>query len=350
MKLWPARRVPYLIAEVGVNHDNDLARAHALIRLAAAAGADAVKFQAYRSHLLAAAYAPAYWDTTKTPETSQRALFDQHPAFTVAEYTALARTCAACGVDFLVTAFDTELVDALDPLVPAWKVASADLTNRPYLAHIARKGKPVLLSTGAANLGEITGAVAFLRTHGAPVVIVLHCVLTYPCSPAAANLRAIRTLETVGADAVGYSDHVPANWYIVPLAYVLGATVIEKHFTDDITRPGNDHHHAWDGESLRAARGTCREITPALGTGNRLTVPAHELPARRHARRSWHAARDLVPGDILTPGDVVALRPGHGVPPDTDLTGYRVVQPVPAGQVIVWADVTTTVASGAGIR
>lgn len=344
----------YFIAEVGGNHEGDLTTAVDMVDAAARAGADAVKFQWYKVDRLVTADAPAYWDTSKESAQTQRALFDRCDGFGEAEFEILRARCWARGVDFLCTPFDPETVPLLDRMgVPAFKIASADLTNLPLLEAVRATGKPVILSTGASTAAEIAGAVDRFRQVD---VGVLHCVLNYPTAPHHANLRAISRLRDVmlalGAWILpiheprwaGWSDHVvPLGriaWSVV-VAYLMGARIIEKHFTLDYSQPGNDHYHSMDPKILRATRETIDgAIRPLLGTGDRDTVGEHEQAARLHARRSVVTTRDLEAGHVLTAADLTLKRPGHGFPPAelARLLGVPVSRAVAADTVLTPED------------
>lgn len=332
---------PYVIAEIGVNHGGDFGLAKRLIELAREGGAHAAKFQTYKAGRLASRHSPAYWDTTKEPATSQYALFQRYDTFGPAEYRALADHCGKVGIDFLSTPFDLEAVDLLDPLMPAFKVASADITNVPLLRAVARRGKPVLLSTGAATLPEIAFAVDTVRGAGAEDIALLHCVLNYPTPYENAELGTIRELIRVFPDAaVGYSDHtVPTpGMEVLQSAVLLGATVLEKHFTHDKTLPGNDHYHAMDVDDLkRFFEGLAFQRT-VLGGGRKRVD--HEARAREHARRSLVAARDLKAGAVLAEADLVAKRPAHGISPVhwDAVIGRRLARDVAEDALLAWED------------
>lgn len=279
----------YLIAEIGVQHRNDRVLAGELITAAARAGADAVKFQAYRADWLATKESAPYWDTYKIPASTQWDYFHQTEAAPFEFYADMAAHAAASGVAFLCTAFDEHLVDELDPLVPAWKIASGDITHEALIRHIASKGKPIILSTGASTLDEIHQALNWLPSH-IPVAL-LHCCLSYPTRASDANLSAIRTLQTFTAgrsnppQVIGWSDHI-VDEPVVGLAYVLGARIIEKHFTLDVDAQG-DAFHAWTPETLQSDRREIELYRRILGTGEKL-VQGCETAARRYARRSLH--------------------------------------------------------------
>lgn len=308
---------PFLIAEAGVNYENDLETAFRMVEEAARAGADAIKFQSYKAETLASRFSPSYWDTTKEPTRSQYELFKKYDHLDVEDYRKLAEHARRCGLYFLSTPFDARFVDALAPLMPAVKVASADLTNHPLLRHIALHRKPVILSTGAATLGEIEEAVGLLQAEGVTQIALLHCVLSYPCRPEDANLGAITHLQAAFPDLIiGYSDHVPPAYGCAALttAWLLGARILEKHFTLDKTKPGNDHYHAMDPEDIRQFRAQCDYVTSLLGE-KRKRVFECEAEARRQARRSLVAARAIRAGECLTESDILIKRPGSGIDP-----------------------------------
>jgi N-acetylneuraminate synthase len=307
---------PYLIAEIGVNHEGSMDLAMRLIDEAKEGGATAAKFQTYKAAKLASRNSPAYWDTSKESTLSQFELFSRFDTFGPEQYRELAKHCAARGIDFLSTPFDLEAVELLEPLVPAFKVASADITNIPLLRRVGRVGKPVLLSTGASTLAEVEFAVETLRAAGAADIALLHCILNYPTAVDDARLGMIKVLQRVFPDCVvGYSDHVAPDDIISALevATLLGACVLEKHFTHDKTRPGNDHYHAMDRADLRRfveRLALLRRL--AGGEGKDLDK---ESAARLHARRSIVAARSIKAGEILGEANLVTKRPAHGISP-----------------------------------
>ncbi len=330
---------PYVIAEIGVNHEGDLALAKRLISEAADAGAHAAKFQTYKAALIASRHSPAYWDTQKEPTRSQFDLFARYDSFGAREYEALASYCERCGVVFLSTPFDLGAVDMLAPLVPAYKIASADITNVPLIRACAAKGKPLILSTGASTLPEIAFALEVARTAGAAEVALLHCVLNYPCSPENAQLESIRTLaRTFPECTVGYSDHVPPGdtMQALEMAALFGACILEKHFTHDKTLPGNDHYHAMDAIDLRRFADRMAGFRALRGSAVRDL--GHEYAARMHARRSIVAARDLPAGHVLHEADLIAKRPAHGISPVhwDEVIGRRLVCDVTEDLPLRW--------------
>jgi len=309
---------PYVIAEIGVNHEGDRDLARRLIDEAAEGGADCVKFQTYKADKLASRNSPSYWDLASEPTTSQHELFQKYDAFEAEDYAALAAHAATRGVAFCSTPFDLDAVEALAPHMPFFKVASADLTNTPLLDAVAAHGKPVLLSTGASHLGEVEEAVRRLRAHLPPAQIgLLHCVLEYPTPYEDAHLGAIDHLRRTFPDhPIGYSDHTrpdPAMLVLIR-AWLLGAVVLEKHFTHDKTLPGNDHYHAMDRGDLRRLREGVALLASVQGDGRKRVLEAEQV-ARRNARRSLVAARDLPVGHRLGEGDLLVKRPAFGLPP-----------------------------------
>jgi N-acetylneuraminate synthase len=293
---------PYVIAEIGVNHEGNFELAKRLIRECQEGGADCAKFQTYKADKLASKNSPSYWDLQSEPTTSQHELFKKYDGFEAKEYGGLSDYCKSEGIEFASTPFDLEAVELLTPFVPFFKVASADLTNFQLLDAVAKTGKPVLISTGAAYLSEIEEGVRRLRQQLPPEnICVMHCVLSYPTAYENANLAAIGHLRQVFPEhPIGYSDHTrpdPGMWVLLR-AFELGATVLEKHFTHDKTLPGNDHYHAMNREDLKRFREGVQLLYTVEGKPVKTVLEA-ELPARKNARRSLVATRDLAAGEVL---------------------------------------------------
>jgi sialic acid synthase SpsE len=334
---------PYVIAEIGVNHEGSLETAKQLIEMAKNGGADAAKFQTYKAETLASKHSPAYWDTTKEATRSQYELFRKYDAFGPDEYKELAKHCASVGIDFVSTPFDDAAVDLLAPLVPFFKVASADLTNTPLLRRVARIGKPVVLSVGASTLEEIDGALATLRAAGATSIALLHCILNYPTADENANLRMILSLVHRYPECVlGYSDHTVPKSGLPSLvaAWLLGAVILEKHFTHDTSLPGNDHYHAMTTEHLQQFRCEIQRIEPLLGSNHKAPLPSEDV-ARLNARRSIVVARNLPAGHLITEADITYKRPGNGVSPLhwDDVIGRMTTRTLEEDHVLLWSDV-----------
>ena len=337
-----ADSAPYVIAEIGVNHGGSLELAKQLIDLAKAGGADAAKFQTYKADTLASRHSPAYWDTTKEPTLSQFELFKKYDAFGPSEYTELAAHCKKVKIDFVSTPFDDDAVDLLAPLVPFFKIASADLTNTPLLRRVARTRKPVVLSVGASTVDEIDSALATLRSAGATDIALLHCILNYPTADENANLWMLGDLSKRYPECViGYSDHTVPKDGLPSLvaAWLLGAVVLEKHFTHDTSLQGNDHYHAMTKEHLTGFRAEVQRIRPLLGSRTKVPLASEEI-ARKNARRSIVVARDLVAGHVITEADITYKRPGTGISPLSwdDVIGRSTKRALVADDVLQWSD------------
>lgn len=306
---------PFVIAEAGVNHEGSLDLAFRLVEEAKEGGADAVKFQTYKAATLASRNSPAYWDTTKEPTRSQYELFRKYDAFWKNEFEAIKRRCDEVGIEFLSTPFDLESASFLDGLMDVYKISSSDITNRPFIEHICRFGKPVILSTGASYLHEIEEALLWIEASGVPASL-MHCVLNYPTRDSDANLGMIVHLrEKFPRHTIGYSDHtLPGDMRNLEVAYLLGAAVLEKHFTFDKTLPGNDHYHAMDKEDLKAFRASMQRIETLVGSLRKAPLAGEEL-ARRNARRSLVLARPVAKGARITAEDLTWKRPGTGISP-----------------------------------
>lgn len=311
-----------------------------MIKGAAEAGADAIKFQSYKANSLASRHSPAYWDRNKEPADSQYELFSRYDHLDPDDYRELAKCAEENKITFLTTAFDEEFVDELEDILPAFKVASADITYHALLKKMASSQKPVILSDGAATVEEIREAISVLKTHGCPHIALLHCVLNYPCPPEFANLRAITTLKKTFPDVVvGYSDHVPARFNLLPLsiAWMLGARLVEKHFTLDKTRPGNDHYHAMDPEDLERFLQQQAYLEDLLGRGE-VGPSANEEMARKFARRSLVASCRIMANQSVTRNMIAVKRPGIGISPQEieNLLGRRALVDIKEDEILQW--------------
>lgn len=309
---------PYIIAEIGVNHEGSVERAMFQIEAVARAGGHAAKFQTYKAETIASRdHSPSYWDRRQESTPTQFELFSKLDTFGADDYRLLANHCKKVGIDFLSTPFDLEAVDSLDALVPYFKVASADITNMPLLRKVGQKGKPVILSVGASSFAEMDAALNILTVSGATDVALMHCVLQYPTPLADANLSAIPTLKRRYGEqcTIGYSDHVaPSHTGDLPaldMAALFGAQVIEKHFTDDRNAKGNDHYHAMDELGLAAFRDRLGTYRAMLGTGEPDLVV--QAAARANARRRIFVTRDVLPGQKLSEANLIALRSNVGI-------------------------------------
>ncbi len=327
-----------VIAEAGVNHNGDLHLAHRLIDAAAHAGADAVKFQTFSAERLVSPRAPkAAYQRRQTGEGGNQLDMLKELELSADDFGVLQQHAHDRHILFLSTPFDEESADMLAGLdVPAFKLGSGEVTNLPLLRHVAAFGRPVILSTGMAYLGEVEVAVRALREGGCEDLALLHCVSNYPADPADANLLAMATLAAAFAVPVGYSDHTPG--VAVALAAVaMGACIIEKHFTLDQSLPGPDHAASLEPGELQALVRGIRTVETAFGDGIKEPRPA-ERDTRQVARRSLFLRRAVRAGDFINAGDLVALRPADGISPaDMDkVIGRPAARALAAGSLLTW--------------
>lgn len=306
-----------IIAEAGVNHNGDLARAKQLIDAAAAAGADWVKFQTFCAERLVTTGAKkADYQAENTAADESQFTMLRRLELTRPMHEELIAHCQLRGIRFFSTAFDTQSVDLLVELgMDTFKIPSGEITNLPYLRHIGRYGKPVILSTGMSTLGDIEAALNALERAGTPRsrITVLHCNTEYPTPMADVNLRAMRAIREAFAVAVGYSDHTLG--IEVPIAAVaLGAAVIEKHFTMDRGLPGPDHKASLEPDELKAMVQAIRNVEMAMGDGIKRPSPS-ELKNRPIGRKSIVAARSIASGEIFSGENLTTKRPGTGISP-----------------------------------
>jgi len=326
----------FLIAEAGVNHDGDPEEALRLVRAAKDAGADAVKFQTFDAEKLAAPEAAkAAYQARATGGGESQAAMLRRLELPPDAFRRIARECARTGILFLSTPFDEESCALLFELgVPAVKIGSGELTNPDLLSFAARGGRPLLLSTGMATLGEVEEALRVVREAGDPPVALLQCQSNYPADPRHANLRAMETMRRAFGVPVGYSDHTEGLETALAAA-ALGASILEKHFTLDRRRPGPDHAASLEPARFRELVEGVRLVEAALGDGRKRPAPGEEETARA-ARRRIVAAEDLPAGALLAPGSLALRRAGSGLPPSARpfLLGRRLKLPVAKGQGI----------------
>lgn len=331
---------PLIVAEAGVNHGGDLDTALRMVEAAATAGADAIKFQTYRAERLATRTSAAYWDRKAEPTETQFDLFSRYDRLRERDYRRLALECAERRLLFVTTPFDIEAIDWLDELLPLYKVASGDITNKPLLTRIGATGKPVLLSTGASRIEEIATALDWLADAGAGEVALLHCTLAYPTPLEHANIGALRALaDTFPGRVLGYSDHTapPDSYAAIEAAFALGARVVEKHFTLDRTLLGNDHYHAFDTDGFAELRRRLTQLSRLLGAASKDVLLVEEA-ARTGARRSLVARTPIASGSAITATDLDVKRPGTGIPPMCidDVIGARAAVDIPEDTTLTW--------------
>jgi sialic acid synthase SpsE len=332
----------YVIAEAGSNHNRDLATALRLIEVAADAGADAVKFQTYTAEGLYSRQTPgmsyleeqgligereSVWELIKRVEIP----WEWHGD--------LARHAAHAGITFLSTPFEEGAVDLLEEIgVPAYKIASYEVNHLPLIAHAARTGKPLLISTGMASLGDIERALDTAMTAGARDLMVMHCAVNYPPRFEDLNLRAISTLRHAFNVPVGWSDHTLGHTADV-VAVALGACAVEKHFTLGRDQAGPDHPFALEPNELKEMVAAIREAEASLGSSVKRVTEA-EAEMFRLGRRSLVAARDLAAGRLIARDDIAVKRPGFGIPVHEidQVIGRHVARDLVRDEILQWDD------------
>jgi N-acetylneuraminate synthase len=330
----------FIIAEIGVNHNGDIRLAEKLVAAAAEAGADAVKFQTFRARDAISAIAPkADYQVMNTKDAAE-SLLEMVARLELSrdDHVLLKRAAERLGVVFFSKPADVGSADLLESLgVELYKIGSGDINNLPLIRHVARKQKPIILSTGTATIAEVHAAVEAIEELSAAPLYILHCVTEYPCPYRDVNLLAMRTLATVFGKPVGYSDHTPGIEIAVG-AVALGARIIEKHLTIDRTLPGPDHRASLEPQDFRAMVDAIRHVEAAIGDGIKRPAPS-ERPNIDRVRRSLVAARDLAPGAVIREGDVAVKRPGDGITPaDLDkVIGLRLAKMVKRDAVLTWA-------------
>lgn len=328
----------FIIAEAGVNHNGNRDLALKLIDAAAAAGADAVKFQTFKADRLVTNDAPkAGYQIRATGDVETQYEMLKRLELSEADHRALAARCAGRGILFLSTPFEEESADFLEALgMPAFKIPSGELTNFPFLAHIAGKGRPIILSTGMATLQEVDAAVATITRVGNERLVLLQCVSEYPADPAEADLRAMASMRASFGFPMGFSDHTPGIAAAVA-AVALGACVVEKHLTLDRGMPGPDHRASLEPDELNEMVRGIRVAESALGDGEK-RAGAGEAAIAAVVRKSLVAACDIPAGTSLGLEHIAVRRPGMGIPPGMRdrLLGRKVQVAVPSGTLFDW--------------
>jgi N,N'-diacetyllegionaminate synthase len=326
----------FVIAEAGVNHNGDLELGKELVRAAAGAGADAVKFQTFSADRLVTASAPkaAYQAERTNPSESQQSML-KHLELGAAEHRELMKECERQGILFLSSAFDEESADLLADLdVVAYKVPSGEITNMPYLRHLAGKRRPLIVSTGMSDMGEVSLAVETIRDAAEVPIVLLHCVSLYPAPAAGSNLRAMDTMRAAFGVPVGFSDHTE-GLAVALAAVAMGADMIEKHLTIDRSLPGPDHAASLEPGEMRTLIEGIRAVESARGDGVKRPLPAEAATAAA-ARKSVVAAIDIPAGTVLAREMLAVKRPGTGLAPGemSSIIGRKARTAIAAGSVI----------------
>ncbi|WP_407415375.1 N-acetylneuraminate synthase family protein [Methanobrevibacter sp.] len=305
---------PFLIADIGVNY-YDIAQkeemsimdaAKLMILEAKRAGVDAVKFESYKTENIISSKFPEQFD-----------LFKKYDEFGRDEFFELYEYCNELKLKFLSTPLDFESADYLDEFMDIYSIASSDLTNIPFIQYIAKKGKPMLLLTGAATLNEVKKSVRAIEEVSTVDIAIMHSVLAYPTEYRDANLAMIKDLaQNFPEYEIGYSDHTKSdpNMFVLTTAYNFGADIIEKHFTLDKSLPGNDHCHSMDVEDVMTFKMHIGFLSQIKGMKNKQPLIS-ESSAKRNARKSVVAKKDIKKGDVITLGVLTFKRPGIGISP-----------------------------------
>lgn len=337
----------YFIADISANHDGELERARLLVRLAKEAGADAAKFQNFRAPEIVSDFGFRSLGGQLSHQSSwQKPVFEVYADASIPfEWTPILKDeCERVGIDYFSTPYDFEAVDMLDPHVLVYKIGSGDITWLEALEHIARKDKPVMLATGASDIGEVQRAVHTILALN-PQLVLMQCNTNYTASLENYDHIHLRVLDTYRAMfpevVLGLSDHTFGHATVLG-AVALGARVVEKHFTDDNDRVGPDHPFSMTPETWRDMVDRTRELERALGSADKV-VAENEQDTVVVQRRCLRAARNIAAGESLTREMITVLRPatpGAITPPQIEaVIGCKALRDLPAGKELRWTDV-----------
>jgi len=329
---------PYIIAEAGVNHEGSMDLACRLIDEAKEGGAHAIKFQTYKASTIASRNSPSYWDTNKESTTSQFELFKKYDKFWKSEYEKLKVHCEKMDIEFMSTPFDVESAKFLNDMMDVFKISSSDITNLPFIEFLCSFGKPIILSTGASYVWEIQEALETIEKYELPVCL-MHCILNYPTPDEKANLGMIVDLIQKFPHTIpGYSDHtLPKEMEVLKIANLLGAVVLEKHFTHDKSLPGNDHYHAMDMQDLKLFFRRMDTVYELLGVQSKGPLESEEI-SRQNARRSLVAKTAILKGEVITRDHLTWKRPASGISPRqiAQVVGKTAAEEIQEDMVLSW--------------
>lgn len=329
---------PYVIAEAGVNHEGSMDIAKRLIEEAKIGGAHSIKFQTYKASTIASKNSPSYWDTNEEATKSQFELFKKYDKFWKSEYEKLKLHCDDMDIEFMSTPFDVASAKFLNDLMDVFKISSSDITNLPFIEYMCSFGKPIILSTGASYIWEIQQALETINKYDVPVCL-MHCILNYPTLDKNANLGMIKDLIDKFPDTIpGYSDHtLPKEMEALKIANLLGAVVLEKHFTHDKTLPGNDHYHAMDKEDLKVFFNKMNEVYDFIGSQQKTPLESEEI-SRNNARRSLVTSKSLKMNEIITADHLTWKRPAHGISPKdiNRVIGKKALGDIEEDSILQW--------------
>lgn len=328
-----------VIAEVGVNHNGSLETAKTLIDRASDAAVDVVKFQTFvPEEIVSEGTEKAAYQERAESKTQYEML--ERVSLSRSEIDELADYCEQQGLEFMSTPYDPQSVDVIESVgVERYKIASADIINKPLLEAVVETGKPVILSTGMATLGEIERTVNWLQTNDCTDFSLLHCVSCYPAEPWQVNMRFMETLSMAFDVPVGFSDHTLGT-HIPVMAASCGATVIEKHFTLDRTMEGPDHFASLEPDELATMVDKIQDVEAAMGETTRILTDA-ELENRRPMRRSIHTRKSLNAGTNISRDDVKIIRPNDGIDPwhFDDIIGSTLSRDVAPNEALKWSNI-----------
>jgi N-acetylneuraminate synthase len=334
----------YFIADIAANHDGDLERAKFLIRLAKEAGADAAKFQNFRAAKIVSDFGFKKFGSQLSHQAKwKKSVFEVYEGASVSfDWTPeLKAVCDEVGIDYFSSPYDFGAVDMLEPYVPAYKIGSGDISWLEALEYMARKGKPVILATGASHIGEVQQAVHAITAIN-PELVLMQCNTNYTASLENfdhIHLRVLETYKTMFPNVVlGLSDHTSGHATVLG-AVALGARVIEKHFTDDTSREGPDHKFAMDPDTWAAMVENTRQLERALGSADKF-VAGNEADTVVVQRRCLRAACEIKAGEVLTREMIDVLRPqqpGAILPNEIDMViGAKAIRDIPVGHELTW--------------
>lgn len=316
-----------IIAEAGVNHNGSLEMAKRMVDAAHSCGADIVKFQTAKLDSLVSksAHMADYQKKNTGIEESQKEMLSKL-LLSYEDFSELAVYCKTVGIVFLSTPFDIESIHFLDHLQEIWKIPSGEITNYPYLVEIAKTGKKVILSTGMAEMEEVSDAIKVLNENGTDDITILHCTTEYPTPATDVNLKTMETLRSAFGYPVGYSDHTQGI-EIDLAAVAMGATVIEKHFTLDRNLPGPDHVASLEPNELKAMVEGIRKVELAMGSAEKV-ISGAEMKNRDVARKSIVAKKDINAGEAFSIENITTKRPGSGISPMrwNDVLGMKAIR------------------------
>ena len=329
----------YFIAEIGVNHEADLKKAYKCIKDAKDGGAQAVKLQCYKAEKLASKYAGAYWDKKEEKENSQLKLYQKFDKFNFQDYQKIINYCKKIKIDFIITPFDLDSVNFFKNKVKYFKISSSDITNLPLIKKVADTRRPVILSTGASTKTEIKKALDVLKKK-TKKIILLHCILNYPTQKENANLNMILDLRNIWP-IIGLSDHtIPKDSHnILIYSYIMGVRYIEKHFTTNKNKKGNDHFHSFNKNDLKIFFKNLDNAKKTLGKKNK-TFLKSEIISRKNARRSIFLKKDIKKNTILKDDDLIMLRPALGINPFEykNIVGRKIKLSKKKGDLLKYSD------------